>query len=250
MTCQLKLSFDAIKHLTQSGLDSSLKGDDIDDEEDDDDDAASDDKHDESNYGISFYVDLLMNLSPSLEQVYSQAIKDEEQITSMVSSVALTSHVAQLPPLSVDTDGEKDQNQSLKIGLSTLTNETFVKSLQQRFTELMQTSSKKQDKKLWPKIPIPPVEASVLRFQNSLHHYATTVLSHDNPVSCDEAMSVIPLHDIYREAENSHCLQIGAALSLGPTERPQWGYHDCAIYALLRYALVYCRIAYHEAFIR
>lgn len=238
MTCQLNCSFDAIEHLTQSNLDSCQENDHIDDEEDDDyDDAAPDDTDEESDDDISFYLNLLMNLSPSMEQVYSQAMKDKEHTTSMVSGGTRMAHVAQPPRLLMVTDEKKNQDQSPIMGSAALTDKAFCKSLRERFTKMMQKRSKEQDKKLWPKIPIPPRGASLVRFRQTLHYLSGTPLEFENSASLDEALSVVPLDDIYREAEEENLLKQAQAMSLGPGERPQLGYQDCVIRALSRYAL-------------
>ena len=235
--------------MTQSDLDSQRENeeDSSDDDESNYDHEASDDTDDESDSDIIFYMNLLMNLSPSMEQVYSQAMKEEEDTTSVGSWNTHVPHMAQSYEVSIGTDTEKVQDQSLGIGPPTLTDKAFCKSLRERFTEMMQKRSKRQDKKLWPKIPIPPKGAPQVNFQKQLHALSKVPLNYENSAILDEALSVVPLDNIYREAEEENLLKEAQALSLGSGVRPQLGYQDCVIRALLRYALVFRNIARYEA---
>ena len=238
MTLQLCDSLDSC--LDAIRLDSRREDDDIDDDDDDgDDEAASDDTDEDSDYDIRFYLNLLMNLSPSMEQVYSQAVKEEGATTSMVFGDTQMPHIAHSFRLSMGTDGEENQGQFLGVGPASLSDGAFCKSLRERFTEVIQKKSKGTDKKLWPKFPRPPAEASQWQMQGKMRALSRIPLKYENPAYLDEALSVIPLNDVHREAEEESLLQQAQSLSLGQAERPQLGYQDCVIRALLRYALFY-----------
>lgn len=197
-----------------------------DDDSDNQDSDHISDNSDVEDYGddITFYLDLLMNLVPSMEQVYSQAIKEEETARPRVQQ-----------PKPAKVVKRKSQSYARTPGLESVAifGDEWCRNLCERFERIMRQRLKKAKERL-PKIPIAPVEPAAIRFQSLLNGLSQTPLKYEDPGLLDDAVSLVPLDVIYGEAEDQFLLEQAKAASAGSDLRSRWGYQDCVIRALSR----------------